>query len=735
MVHRKPISFDLAIGTGLGLFAMWIAGKFAGIEIDDHHDGLMFKVAHDIYNGAVPFRDTFTQYGLLLSLMQSWAMWLVEPTVLSIRLLTVVCYGAAAALLYIVWRRFVGWSVAALTVLAWLMLAPFYLYEFLPWSSSTVLPFQTAMILYTLRYLEEPSRANLRVIGIMVGLIFWIRMPVAVLSLITLVGLLGYIGLAKARSKSGLMPAIAEIKQVLIGVLVVSVPFLLYLLFRGALRDWFLQTFMMAFYFARTIPQVWSGSQGFLPSVLSSLFPFNVGFIWVLLPVSVLACLGWSVNKTMREAAAARDIEVLRILVLSALCVASWAQYYPVTEDRHVFWGATPMFVLVPVALIAIVDWAGRAAPARWSIIARRAAASVAVIGVLGVLAPPLYARIEVGRQRLASNGEMLSTPAVLKGIKVTQHRKALYESMAGDLAAAERDFPGSPVITIGYDPLYLTFARPQKNWHPLYVFFDIGVAIYPEFPTALSRFIAERRPIIWTAGSVPRGYKVAAHYANGMSLVVPGLEATPPLLNPNTDGTPLDLKLHARVPNRYNLKTPMRVTGQRFPAVGPLPDGTLEFVFRPDPTEGPHATVVTNLFGPDPGRGIRVHRTAGQGQYRVTVGFRQGLPKPIMTFQAEMKTCNHIVVTWKGSDWRLSRNGVEVARVDAPGAIGGSSNQLVVNSGLSRLEYHMGLVDEIRVLGYPLDEAAIRRNARWTAQHCAQLGGAVTRPANGASQ
>ena len=32
-----------------------------------------------------------------------------------------------------------------------------------------------------------------------------------------------------------------------------------------------------------------------------------------------------------------------KLLLMTAICIASWAQYYPIPCVRHVFWGASPM--------------------------------------------------------------------------------------------------------------------------------------------------------------------------------------------------------------------------------------------------------------------------------------------------------------------------------------------------------------------------------------------------------
>jgi hypothetical protein len=100
-------------------------------EPDQHHDGVMFATAVAVSQGDLPNRDTFAQYGPVTPLLQGLWLHLTSPTVLNLRLLTVIFLVAISLLMYRLLNPFVGRSLAILLNFAWVLTGPFGL----PWSS------------------------------------------------------------------------------------------------------------------------------------------------------------------------------------------------------------------------------------------------------------------------------------------------------------------------------------------------------------------------------------------------------------------------------------------------------------------------------------------------------------------------------------------------------------------------------------------------------------------------
>src|SRR3954470_22772839 len=70
--------------------------------VDPHHDGIMLKPALDVLAGQTLFRDTFMQYGALTTYLQALALW-IQPTLMSLRALTLLAHAVALLFLYAAW--------------------------------------------------------------------------------------------------------------------------------------------------------------------------------------------------------------------------------------------------------------------------------------------------------------------------------------------------------------------------------------------------------------------------------------------------------------------------------------------------------------------------------------------------------------------------------------------------------------------------------------------------------
>ena len=111
------------------------ATYFSRFGFDLHHDGLMYKSALDISNGKKLFRESFTQYGALTALIQGLSLNLFGKYLITIKLVTAIFYGLIATMLFLIWSTFLNSSLTIFLVVIWQLLAPYYEYTFLPWSS------------------------------------------------------------------------------------------------------------------------------------------------------------------------------------------------------------------------------------------------------------------------------------------------------------------------------------------------------------------------------------------------------------------------------------------------------------------------------------------------------------------------------------------------------------------------------------------------------------------------
>lgn len=702
--------------------AIW---PVAFLEIDSHHDGLMLKVANDVAHGAVPFRDTFSQYGLLIHLFHGIVLSVFGISLKTLLVVTVLFYGLAGVLLLWLWAEFIDRWVAFICVIIWVLLGPFYMFPLLPWASSMALVPQVAAMLLAVRYWRGGAP------GLLVGaafcglLTFWIRMPVGLLLIAALFSV--FVLSAVVQNYLFQRRFLIEMLSLIIGCAAGIVPFGLYLFVTDSFRDWFLQNIVMAVVFGRTLPAAWGNGEGLIHSIINGLIPYRLNLIWVALPVAaVLTALAplcrFAISPQMRKSS-----EQWQIVTFGALCVASWAQYYPVSEERHVFWASSPMIGVLCLVVrhfirSLILGFEAYSHPRfGWSVASRAGLVPpvMASVVLIGFAIHPISQRMEAALVRSKIFTQRLQTPAVLAGMYTTPQDARVLSAMERDLNEIQKTYPDRPIVNVGYDPLFLNFGKYTHNWHPLFVYYDIGVAIYPDFPSQLGAYIRENKPIILTSGYnlESQGYRVVGHYKNGLSLLAPGIENTNPILG-SGDAKPSNLLLQASVNNRFNLESPMRVTGHRFPAVAIGSDATIEILLLPSSEEGPHAHVLGNLYGPEPLHGFEVRHTPEQGVYNFTVG-HNGAALNVLTFRATPNVCNYIVIRRRHDLWDAWVDGRIVDTSIVPGIQLASRNQLIANNSMLRAEYYYGLLEELRIEDRALTLKEISLRAKSVRDRC----------------
>lgn len=135
--------------TPFGLFALefFYLSFIHSWEVDPHHDGIMYTAAVGAYEGKVPNRDFFAQYGPISPIIQGLWFRLTDPTVWNLRLLASLGLAFIGALIYIGARRRLSILTSVLLSSCWVLSGPFGL----PWSSV----FSTIFILGSLLLFES----------------------------------------------------------------------------------------------------------------------------------------------------------------------------------------------------------------------------------------------------------------------------------------------------------------------------------------------------------------------------------------------------------------------------------------------------------------------------------------------------------------------------------------------------------------------------------------------------
>ncbi|MFA6293711.1 MAG: glycosyltransferase family 39 protein [Victivallales bacterium] len=311
------------------------SGIFACIGLDVHHDGIMMKPAADVAGGQVLFRDTFTQYGALTTFIQALALKVFGPYLIVIRLTTVLFYSLSAVLLYYIWRNFLSASSMLLMYGLFLLLAPYYSWTFIPWSSIYALFFMLLANLSMIDFIKRGSVWLLLGAGASSALAFWCRQPNGI---VMYLAIFLYFATCLALERKSWRKILGNFGVFTAAYAVSFSFFLLYLLLDGALKDWYIQSIKFMFTF---------GIEG---RESASLFKclvaegFRRGSIFMIFPLATLSVFCVTLYLMFNRKRDGNRTVNLMLTVTAVIGLASWHQFFPVFSGWHCYWAAIPMF-------------------------------------------------------------------------------------------------------------------------------------------------------------------------------------------------------------------------------------------------------------------------------------------------------------------------------------------------------------------------------------------------------
>jgi hypothetical protein len=531
-VNRRDLLASGALVAGLLALAL----PLARIGVDPHHDGGMLKPAMDVLSGQVLFRDSFMQYGALSCYLQVLALW-IEPTLLSIRLLTVATYGVTLAVLYATWRLILPRALAVVAGLFFLIFFPVYEKDYwdhqywllLPWSSAFALLFQCVGLHALFRVIrgEKPESWSL-VAGVACACVFWCRQPVGIMmtgSLIVIWPALHWAGWRPTGSTlRGILGRMAGglvgVHALMFGGMAAT----------GALPAWWYQNIAW--------PARWSRSVDWMDTLLFTIHPGAAATLVALglalrLPALVrrvrpgwpawfapayygglgLGLLGWrewvwksltvteggwmivvplviavqamaSLRQLPPGRSASRPEHYYLIGAAAAVALGSLLQYYPMADAWHIFYALAPAFGLV---VFALWRWSGWPVPL--------------VAGLLAAaLLPEAWRKVEAMGPALNRPLVTIAQPAVLRGMRVPPEQAHGLGQIELTLDLIMRHRPDIPSAMIGDCALYLCLTRNQANPIPYYVTWR-GLATQADNAKRWE-YIARERPLMILHGA-----------------------------------------------------------------------------------------------------------------------------------------------------------------------------------------------------------------------------------------
>jgi len=468
------------------LTTAWFAW-FAKHSFDALHDGVMFKAAVDVADGATLFRDTFTIYGPLTTWIQAFGVLLFGRRLIVVKYATALFYGLTAPLLLRLWRPFLGPTVALVALLAWCLTAPMLVWILIPWASVYALFFQALAGVLVLAAVTRGSHRAAFAAGVAATMVLWCRQPVGVCTSLALAFVLVVAAPTVRRSAAALAAFVA-------GHVGGGVPVVAILAAGGALHDWWLQNVMTPLSWSRS----WTNADApagpapsivakLLPALGNEMFPPELAtFTWTALPVITVATLVvcGAIVVRRRAARAGRELDpaLAALLLASCLGVASWPQYAPITCIRHVYWSSTFMIGVAFGVATAIAH----VLPERLR--ARRVAVVVAAC-FGGLFGRDVARRVDIARRRFDTLYVDAAGNDVFTGLLLTSFEM----NLVSEVRRLAAQYPESQfVATRHFGAIFLTL-RPQAFRFLPYE----GTEFYPRFVADLTRF-AETHDVIF---------------------------------------------------------------------------------------------------------------------------------------------------------------------------------------------------------------------------------------------
>ncbi|MBE6689721.1 MAG: hypothetical protein E7590_00360 [Ruminococcaceae bacterium] len=523
--RRSPVFwFDLLCPIALFLLSLPLIYRFALVDLDPHHTGLMYKTALDVANGKILFRETFTQYGALTVYLQSLAILVLGPQITSILFSSALFYAASFPLLYLTARHFLRWGSALAATLLTLAVAPFYFWQYHPWSSVYALFFLLLSLWLLQHAFAQKARKRylfFALSGLCAALTFWCRQPVGFVT--ALAGLLcilfWLILLWKQKKRVLLFGLLSYTGGIGLGVL----SFLLPIAASGATRDFTRQCLTNMASFAADRADEGTGAWGILQHVIYSLFRAPLfadiaedvaqqprfDLLWLILPLLALGMALWLPIRCIlglrcgKERLRPTESDV-QLLLFCVFAVAAWHQYYPVACYRHWYWGA---FLCIPVLVHALEKGLEKCGShPHFPFLADQRKRILATVLLLTLLFSfDVGFRAVKGTQKLTETHRTEkfehATYTHLNGLYLTPTVREHYADLTDTLAALQQQFPEANVVNTTGNALYAVFGKND------YTAPDDSDAVFDElYEDWLTAYIADSRPIV-IGPEAPEGY------------------------------------------------------------------------------------------------------------------------------------------------------------------------------------------------------------------------------------
>jgi hypothetical protein len=464
---------------------------FSRLGFDAHHSGIMLQSALVVSEGNMLFKEVYYHYGALTALFQAWSLSLFGHSLYVIHTLTSVFYFLISFFMGLILSRFFNLKLTSFILLLWPVMASFISETFLPWSSVYALCFMMIALYAGILFIENGKKRNLVITGSLIALSFWTRQTVGPL-----------LGIAMAfvfillsfQNKINMKSTMKNISFLIGGVLIISIPVFVWLAVNDAFFDWFRQNFTgQAEWAASGSPSILK----FIKRLFACLLPHN---IWGIFPILTLVSF-FSLTKRLYSK---KDLNISEqsLLLVSAVGISSWAQYFPVPGPRHFYWSAPPMIISSAVVLSQLyTDFVGT------SILKRKWQLSLISLALFAIVIigfkDKIWSAIQIGTEKSQAFIYEVNHPTVLSGMKMKKASDVkTLELIESYLTKARVARPS--VSLISYDSMNMLFLAFVKN-NMLPSPFPVSILVgkthgkHYKYTQTVSNFVKKHAPIIYS--------------------------------------------------------------------------------------------------------------------------------------------------------------------------------------------------------------------------------------------
>jgi hypothetical protein len=478
---------------------------YSKLGIDFHHQGFILNAALRFSEGKTLFKEIFYHYGPLSAQIHFLTMLIGGKTLLAVNATTAIFYTLIAYVYLLISRRFLNHYEAIISLILWILMAPFFIDVFLPWSSVYSLFFSMLSLHLLLNYLEKKQMFFLFCSASCISLCFWCRQSVGPIIFMALLILL----LIKHIKTKNTKLFFTELCVSSFGIALVSIFYIVWLHLNNSLPDWWIQnmTAQMEWAFKAQVLD-----QDVTHSILKDLLPINVWSIFPLISV-YLILISMRTKKHIKDDLLFKDFKLISLCLFG---LASWPQYFPIPCNRHHFWAATPMILCFWIYIFRfIIPYLTKIN--KNFIFYKYICVWWYACLMFSSISHMIWQRIDSGFNKLSTYNYTIQKPDILKGIKLDNPIAVQkLEEMDNFLKHYRMSNPKVSIVSEeDWNQMFLTFLSENKSPSPIpSALFDYGsLAQKYRFREKLNDFILREKPIVYSDKqlTIP-GYKEYFH-------------------------------------------------------------------------------------------------------------------------------------------------------------------------------------------------------------------------------